>query len=281
MSNKKSKVSIVKELRDLSRLLRKDILRIVTLAKEGHIASALSCIDILSVLYFRVMNINPDFPDWQGRDRFILSKGHASSALYAALARRGFFSLNELDTVGQRFSKFGAHPDKDKVPGIEASSGSLGHGLSIGIGMALAAKRDRRKSRIFVLLGDGECQEGSVWEAVAFAAMHKLDNLVAIIDYNKQQAIGFLRNIVELCPLADKWKAFGWHTQEVNGHDHRKLLEVFSKIPFKKKSPNVIIAHTVKGKGVSFMEKAIMWHARATTEAEFIQALREIEGAGK
>jgi transketolase len=264
-------------LKELSKVLRKDILNMVMAAREGHIASSFSCIDILSVLYFYIMNINPQHPQWPQRDRFILSKGHAACAQYAVLARRGYFPVEKLKTIGQKDSMFGGHPDKDKIPGVEVSTGSLGHGLSIGSGMALAAKKDNEKHRVFVVLGDGECQEGTVWEAAMFAAMHKLDNLVAIIDYNKQQAIGYLDKVIHLNPLAEKWQAFGWNVEEVSGHDFNELLNVFSHIPFEENKPSLVIAHTIKGKGVSFMEKILMWHARATTQEEFRQAVYEIE----
>lgn len=267
-----------RDFTELVKLLRKDILRIAMQAGEGHIASALSCVDILAILYFHIMNVDPRRPDWTNRDRFILSKGHACSALYAVLARRGFFSVQELTTMGQKGSIFGGHPDRDKVPGIEISTGSLGHGLSVGAGMALAAKRDKQGHHVFVVLGDGECQEGTIWEAAMFAPTQKLDNLVVVVDHNKLQAIDHIENVIDMSPFAEKWRSFGWQVKEINGHDHEQLMKGLSSLPFKKNTPSLIIAHTVKGKGVSFMENKIMWHARVTTDEEFKQALHELDG---
>lgn len=272
--NKKKQI---KELQKQGILLRKDIVTMVKNAGEGHIASALSCIDILCALYFKALKINPKKPDWEDRDRFILSKGHGCSALYATLARKGFFPLKTLKTFGKKGSILGGHPDRQLVPGVEVSTGSLGHGLAIGAGISLAAKRDERGFRTFVLLGDGECQEGSVWETAMFASSHKLDNLIAVIDFNELQAIGKIRDVISLSNFSKRWESFGWNVEEIDGHNYDDLLKTFRSIPFKKGLPNAVIAHTVKGKGVSFMENAIKWHARAPSDEEYKQAIFEIE----
>ncbi len=274
---KKDIVMKVDSLKEMSRVIRKDILKMVMKAGEGHIASAFSCVDLLSVLYFHIINVDPEEPAWEERDRFILSKGHGCSALYSVLARRGFFSPDDLNTIGERDSIFGGHPDKYKVPGVEVSTGSLGHGLSVGIGMSLAAKRDKKHYNVYVLLGDGECQEGSIWEAAMFAPAHRLDNMIAIVDFNGLQAIGETDDIITLKPFAEKWESFGWAVKEINGHDYNEIMDAMSQFPFSEGKPSVIIANTVKGKGVSFMENQIMWHARATTDEEYKQALVEID----
>lgn len=248
--------------------LRKAILRTICKGGGGHIPASLSIVDILAVLYYHILKIDPKKPDVPARDRFILSKGHACVALYAVLADRGFFAKEHLDTFGRRGSILGGHPDMHKVPGIEASTGALGHGFPFGVGVAFAGKMDKKDYRVFVLVGDGECQEGSVWEAALFASQHKLDNLTVIVDYNKLQAMDRLDKIISLEPLADKWKAFGWEVREVDGHDIPKLRDVFSGVPFVSGKPNLIIAHTIKGKGVSFMENVPIWHFRLPNEEE-------------
>ena len=267
----------IDELKQISRQCKKDVLKMVMKAKEGHIATSFSAMDILSALYFAIMRVDPGNPKWEDRDRFIMSKGHGADALYAVLARRGFFPVEELDTVDQFGTAFGGHPDMKKVPGIDLSTGSLGHGLSVGSGMAKAMKDDKRDSRVFVLMGDGECQEGSVWEAAMFAPSRNLDNLVGIVDFNGLQAIGTIENVLPLSPLSEKWEAFGWAVRDVDGHNHEELYETLKSLPFEEGKPSMIIAHTVKGKGVSFMESQIHWHARATTQAEYEQAIKEID----
>jgi len=264
-------------LKDIAKQCRKDVLRMVMKVGEGHIASSFSCLDILSTLYFSVINVDPSQPDWEERDRFILSKGHGADAIYTILARKGFFPVKYLDTVDQEGTAFGGHPDMKMVPGLDLSTGSLGHGLSVGAGMSLSSKKDKKQFRVFVLMGDGECQEGSVWEAGMFSACQGLDNLIGIVDYNRQQAIGMTGDILPLNPFAEKWKAFGWAVKEVDGHNFEELLNAFNSLPFEKGKPSMIIARTVKGKGVSFMEKQIHWHARATTQAEYEKALSEID----
>ncbi len=248
--------------------LRRLILKTICEGGGGHIPASLSIVEILTVLYHNILNIDPRNPKDPQRDRFILSKGHACVALYVILADRGFFDRRHLNTFGRRGTILGGHPDMHMVPGVEASTGALGHGFPFGVGMALAGRLDKRKYRVFILLGDGECQEGSVWEAALFAPQHKLDNLAVIIDYNKLQAMDRLEKIVSLEPLADKWKAFGWEVREVDGHDISALEDVFKTIPFVSDKPNMIIAHTIKGKGISYMEGEPLWHYRLPNAEE-------------
>ncbi|MFH1055297.1 MAG: transketolase [Candidatus Altiarchaeota archaeon] len=244
-------------------------------ARASHIGSSLSVADILTVLYSRILRIDPARPDWPMRDRFILSKGHAAAALYAVLSESGFLQKNSLKTYCQDDSALGGHASM-KVSGVDFSTGSLGHGLAIGSGMALAAKRDRCRYRVFVLLSDGECNEGSIWEAAMFAAHHRLDNLTAIIDYNKLQAFGRVEDVLDLEPLAEKWKSFGWSTQEIDGHNHVKIEGALSRVPLKSGKPSCIIAHTVKGKGVSFMEDQLDWHYKSPDIKQLTSALIEL-----
>lgn len=256
--------------------LRKVIFKTICKGGGGHIPASLSIVEILTVLYYRVLRMDAGNPKDPARDRFILSKGHAGVALYAVLADKGFFDKKHLDTFGQRGTILGGHPDMHKVPGLEASTGALGHGFPFGVGMALAAKMDKKDYRVFVLVGDGECQEGSVWEAALFAPQHKLDNLVVIIDYNKYQALDSLERIVSLDPLVDKWQAFGWAVKEVDGHDISQLLDVFKRVPFTKDKPGLIIANTIKGKGISFMENVPIWHFRLPNTEEMKIACNEL-----
>jgi transketolase len=264
------------DLEKKTKEIRKTILRTICKGGGGHIPASLSIVDILAVLYYYVLKIDPKRPDEVERDRFILSKGHACVALYAILADRDFFAKEHLDTFGRRGSILGGHPDMHKVPGVEASTGALGHGFPFGVGVAFAGKMDKKDYHVFVLVGDGECQEGSIWEAALFASQHKLDNLTVIIDYNKLQAMDRLDNIVSLEPLADKWKAFGWEVREVDGHDITKLEAVFKSVPFVSGKPNLIIAHTIKGKGVSFMENVPIWHFRLPNEQETKKICEEL-----
>lgn len=256
--------------------LRKVVFESICNGGGGHIAGSLSIIEILIVLYHKILKIDPQKPKDPSRDRFILSKGHAGVALYAVLADKGFFSKSELDKFGKKDSILGGHPDMHKVPGVEASTGSLGHGFPFAVGVALAGKLDKKDYRVFVLLGDGECQEGSIWEAAMFAPQHKLDNLIAIVDYNKMQAMDYLNNIVSLDPLVDKWKAFGWEVREVDGYDFHRLQEIFENVPFVKGKPSLIIAHTIKGKGISFMQNSPIWHYRLPNEEELKIACKEL-----
>jgi transketolase len=267
------------ELLDLEKKakeLRKDVFQSICSGGGGHIAGSLSIIEILEVLYNGILRIDPENPGFPDRDRFILSKGHAGVSLYAVLAERGFFPKEELSKFGKKNGRLGGHPDMHKVCGVEASTGSLGHGFCFGAGIALAGKLDKKDYRVFVLLGDGECQEGSIWETAMFAPQHKLDNLIAIIDYNKIQAIDSLDEIVTLEPLAAKWKAFGWEVREVDGHDIAQLLQTLRAVPFVSGKPSLIIAHTTKGKGISFMENAAIWHYRLPDKEEMKIACKDL-----
>jgi transketolase len=249
----------------ISAELRVQVLELSHQAKAAHLASALSCIDILAVLYESILAFDPSNPNWPDRDRFILSKGHAAAALYAVLARQGVLDSSQLATYGKANSLLEEHPSP-KLPGVEAATGSLGHGLPIANGIAIASRIQKKSFRVFALLSDGECNEGSVWEAAMFAARHKLSNLCAIVDFNKWQATGRSQEVLALDPLADKWRAFGWAVEEVDGHDHRQLE---SKLLAKAgQLPRMFIAHTVKGKGISFMEDDNNWHYRVPTREE-------------
>jgi transketolase len=247
-------------------------------AASSHIGTCLSMADLLAVLYTSILRVDPAKPGWSDRDRFILSKGHGAAALYSALAVRGFFPEEVLETYCQAGSKLTGHASH-AVPGVEVSTGSLGHGLSIGCGIALAGKRDDRSYRVFVMVSDGELDEGSNWEAILFAPHHRLDNLVAIVDYNKIQSFGTVEEVLALEPLADKWRAFGWAVREVDGHDLEAVHSALDRLPAEAGRPTVLIAHTVKGKGVSFMEHQLLWHYRSPNAEQLKQALAEVEGA--
>lgn len=260
-----------------SRCLRRAVVRMLRGARRGHVGSAYSVIDILRVLYDDVLRFDPANPKWSGRDRCILSKGHGCLALYALLADKGFFPESELDRVCAADGILGGHPDANKVPGVEASTGALGHGLSIGLGMALHLRLAKSASRVFVILGDGECNEGSVWEAAMCAGKHRLANLTAIVDYNKHQAYGSTREVQDLEPFADKWRAFGFAVAEVDGHSIDSLRELFASLPLDEARPTAVIAHTVKGKGVSFAENDMKWHHKnKVTDAEVESLLAAI-----
>jgi transketolase len=265
-------------LKDLSARIRHHTLMMVHRAKSSHIGTCYSMTELLAVLYGRVLRVDPQDPDWPERDRFILSKGHGAAALYAVLAERGFFPLDWLETFYQNGSRLAGHATHHNVPGVEVSTGSLGHGLSIAAGMALAAKRDGQTHRIVALLSDGECDEGSIWEPILFAPQHKLDNLIAIVDYNKIQSLGSVKEVMDLEPFGDKWRAFGWAVREIDGHDVNEIESTLSTIPFEEGRPSCVIAHTIKGKGVSFMENKLLWHYRTPQGEEFAEALAELEG---
>jgi transketolase len=247
-------------------------------ANASHIGSCLSVADVLATLYGKIMRYDPTRADWPDRDRFILSKGHGCAALYATLAECGFFPVEWLDRYYGNGSPLAGHVTHKGVPGVEVSTGSLGHGLSLGIGMALAAQRDGRPYRVFCVLSDGECDEGSTWEAALFAPHHRLQQLVAIVDYNKIQSLGRVKDVLDLEPLAAKWGAFGWATREVDGHDLKALEATLAEVPFEENRPSCVVAHTVKGKGVSFMEDNLQWHYTAPKGEELIRALAEVEG---
>ncbi len=261
-----------------SRALRRLVVRGLEGGGRGHLGSALSVVEILRVLYDDVLRYDPRNPGWPERDRCILSKGHGCLALYAVLADKGFFAADELD----RFCRFdgilGGHPDANKVPGVEASTGALGHGLSIAVGMALAARRQGRGHRVFVVAGDGEINEGSVWEAAMCAAKHELDNLVCIVDYNKHQSYGPTAEVQDLEPLIDKWRAFGFAAREADGHHVDDLRRTFAELPFAAGRPSALVCHTVKGKGVSFAEGNLAWHHKSRIpDAEIAAVRRELE----
>lgn len=260
----------------LAREIRRSIFKMIYQAGGGHIAPAFSTVEILTVLYFGGgLRYNPRHPRWEDRDRFILSKGHACAALYPVLAMAGYFEEELLDTFCQKGSSLGGHPDMQKIPGVEASTGALGHGLSFGIGMALAGKMNSKNYYTYVLLGDGECQEGSIWEGALFAAQQKLDNLTVIVDFNKLQAMDHLDAIIGMEPFVDKWKAFGWNVLEVDGHDIKALQVLFHEEP-RANQPRLILAHTIKGKGVSFMESQPLWHYRMPDESELELVISEL-----
>ncbi|MGH9161072.1 MAG: transketolase [Vicinamibacteraceae bacterium] len=246
-------------------------------ARMGHPGGDLSSADILAVLFFDVLRVDPDNPRWPDRDRFILSKGHCSASLYATLAEAGFFPHEELASFMAPLSGLNGHPDLNKVPGVEANTGPLGHGLPIGVGAALGARIDGAAWRTFVLTGDGELQEGSNWEAAMAAAHHHLDNLTVIVDRNHLQQGDTTEQTVGLEPLADRWRAFGWGVTHVDGHDIPALVHVFNRLPVERGRPSCVIAHTHKGRGVSFMEDQIVWHHRVPTDAELAAALSELE----
>ena len=246
-----------------SKYLRQLVVEMVEVGRRGHIGSAMSLIEILRVLYDYFLRYRPNHPHWPDRDRFILSKGHGCLALYAILADKEFFERSELSKFCMSDSFLGGHPERGKVPGVEASTGSLGHGLPIGVGMALAAKMRKQNQRIVVVTGDGEINEGSVWESAMSAFKHKLNNLSVLVDYNKLQSYGPVEEVLKLEPLADKWQSFGFKVREVDGHDVQALKDLMDKLPFDSDSPNTIICHTIKGKGFPFAENNPEWHHKS------------------
>ena len=269
----------VTRLEEQAQQLREDIISMIHAAKAGHPGGSLSAVEMITALYFHVMNIDPENPDWPDRDRFVLSKGHACPALYAALARRGFFDPALLNTLRQYGSILQGHPDMTKVPGIDMSAGSLGNGLSVGVGMALSARLHKQNYTTYVMLGDGEIQEGMVWEAAMAAAHHDLKNLVAIVDCNGVQINGWTNDIMTVEPIADKWRAFGWRVVEVNGHNMKDVLTSLHTAKTMR-HPTVILMRTVKGKGVSFMEDNSKWHGAPPSDEEMVQAIAEIKEGG-
>jgi transketolase len=258
--------------------IRQDIIEMLVLAKSGHPGGSLSAADIMSVLYFSVLKVDPGNPRWPDRDRFVLSKGHAAPVLYAALAERGFFPREELLNLRQTGHFLQGHPDMHKVPGVDMSTGSLGQGFSAAAGMALAGKIDQKTYRVYCLLGDGEIAEGLVWETAMAAAHYKLDNLVAILDYNGLQIDGTNEEVMNSAPLADKWRAFGWNVLEVDGHDIEELLNSLELAKNFQGKPTIIVAKTTKGKGVSFMENQAGWHGSAPSPEQAELALAELKG---
>jgi len=264
------------ELRDIAKVVRRDVLTMTLEAGSGHIGGSLSAVDLLTVLYWDVLRAKPDRPQWGERDRFVLSKAHASPALYAVLARRGYFNVQELMTFRKLKSILQGFPDMQKTPGIDASVGSPGQGLSIANGIAMAARMDRKQFRVYCLMGDGEAHEGQVWEAAMTAAHHGLDNVCAIIDRNMMMGDGSTEDIVALSPLADKWRTFNWHVIEVDGHNIEQLLAAFSEASSVKGQPSLLLARTVKGKGIPFMERKPEWHDRQLTEELYEEAMKAL-----
>lgn len=262
-------------LDERSKALRRLLVRMVRVDGRGHIGPALSLFEILRVLYDDIMRYDPKNPRMKERDRCILSKGHGCIALFALLADKGFFPMEELDRFCRKESILGGHPEYGKVPGVEASTGALGHGLPIGIGQALAARMQGRDSRVFVIMGDGETNEGSVWEAAMCAGKHKLSNLAVLIDYNKIQSAGFVRDIQNMEPMLDKWRAFGFAAEEVDGHDVAALRGMFAKLPLRQDKPSAIICHTVKGKGLSFAENDPKWHHQSGIKPDVLAKMDE------
>lgn len=264
---------------DLAVRVRSHVLRMVHRARASHVGTCLSMADLLAVLYADILRISPEAPLNPARDRFLLSKGHGAAGVYAVLAERGFFPTAWLDAFYEDGSPLAGHITHQGVPGVEASTGSLGHGLSIGCGLALSAHRRNEPQRVFVILSDGECDEGSNWEAALFAAHHRLDNLIAIVDYNRIQSFGTVEAVLGLEPLAEKWRAFNWTVREIDGHNHPEIGEALQSVPWTPGRPSLLLAHTTKGRGVSFMEDRLEWHYRSPDDSQLAQALDEVRGA--
>lgn len=264
---------------ELAYRIRRHALEMTNRGGTSHIGSIYSMADIVAVLYADVLHYDAQNPKWEGRDRFLLSKGHAGAAVYAALAESGFFPVDELLTHCQNGSRLSGHVSHKGVPGVEASTGSLGQGMPMAMGMALAAKMDGKSHRVHCIIGDGECDEGAVWETALMAAQYKLDNFIVTIDFNKIQSLGHVADIMPLEPMGDKWTAFGWHAIRIDGHDHDALCAAYQQANAQlgKGKPVVVIADTVKGKGVSFMEDDVLWHYRTARGDEYDAALRELE----
>ena len=270
-----------KELRAMCRTVREDIVTMIHTAKSGHPGGSLSATELMVGLYFGgVINVDPSNPEWAERDRFILSKGHVAPVLYSVLARKGFFAVSELSTLRKFGSILQGHPHRGHTPGLDCSSGSLGQGLSIANGLGLAFKKLGTAQRVYCLLGDGELQEGQVWEAMMFAAQNKLDNVCAIVDFNHVQLDGTIEEIKNLDNLPARWNDFGWNVIELDGHDVEAVVHAYELAARCKARPTVLIAHTIKGKGVSFMENQCDWHGNAPNDEQFAQALEEIRGDG-
>jgi len=271
-----TKTSNPAELAEISKRVRRHIIEMITAAKSGHPGGSLSATELVVTLFFDIMKHDPANPAWKERDRFILGKGHACPVLYSTMAEAGYTPIDQLNTFRHLGSIYQGHPDVRFIPALEASTGSLGEGLSVGLGMALAARLDSNPSRTFVVLGDGEIQEGQIWEAAMFGAAHKLDNCVAIVDSNKIQLDGFVKDIMPLDPLVEKWKSFGWHVIDIDGHNIEAVQKAFHEAESVKGKPTCIIANTIKGKGVSFMENNPKWHGTAPSKDECALALKEL-----
>lgn len=271
----------VTELQDTALDLRRQIIVMLGRAGSGHPGGSLSAVEILTSLLFVVMRHDPQNPKWPERDRLVLSKGHAAPALYAALAKAGYFPVDWLDLLRKLGSPLQGHPDMHRTPGVEVSTGSLGQGLSLAVGMALAGKLDKSSYRVYAIIGDGESDEGQIWEAAMAASHYRLDNLVGIVDYNGLQIDGTNRDVMNIEPVADKWRSFGWHVVEVDGHDFVQLLDAFRQAADIKGRPTMVVAHTIKGKGVSFMENVVDFHGKAPTAEQVELALRELDSHRK
>ena len=273
----KSQCIDIKSLEERAKVIRRHVIRMLAKAGSGHPGSSLSTVDLLVALFYNKLKHNPQQPAWPDRDRFVMSKGHGCPALYAVLAEMGYFGIDKLDTLRQFGSILQGHPCMKTTPGIEISGGSLGQGLSVGLGIALAAKLDKKDYRTYVMLGDGEIEEGQVWEAAMAASHYKADNLCAIIDQNGLQIDGFIHEIMSSYPIPDKWRGFGWHVIEINGHDYKAILSAYEEAEKIKGKPTVIVAKTIKGKGVSFMENQVDWHGKVPTKEEAERALAELK----
>jgi transketolase len=270
--------SLITDLIDKARLLRTEVVTMIHRVGSGHPGGSLSAADIVTALFFHQLRLDPQRPDWTERDRFILSKGHAAPLLYAALAHRGFFPVEELTTLRRLDSRLQGHPDRLRTPGVEMTAGALGHGLAIGAGLALAARLDESAYRTYVLMGDGEIQAGVIWEGAMYAAKYGLGQLTAILDYNDVQLDGPVHQIMPLEPVVDKWRAFNWHVIEIDGHNMGQILDALVEVANIHHSPTIIVAHTTKGKGVSYMENQSAWHGRAPTDEQLEIALAELGG---
>lgn len=265
------------ELEQRAKQIRRDSLEMIYHRQNGHPGGSLSAAEILAVLYFHKLKVDPLNPEWDERDRFLLSKGHASAALYAVLARKGYFPISDLPHWGELDCHLQGHPDRLKTPGVDMTTGMLGHGIAIGAGLAMAARMKANPSRVYVLVGDGECQAGIIWEGAMTAAKYGLQNLYVIVDKNEVQLDGPVQQIMPLEPFADKWRAFGWAVEEINGHNVAEIVQALDRADGIVGRPSVIIAHTIKGKGVSFMENDARWHGIAPNTAQYEQAARELE----
>jgi len=270
------RITDISQLKEIARQVRLDIIESTFAAGSGHPGGSMSAVEVIVALYYREMNYRPQEPHWPDRDRFILSKGHACPAQYAVLARVGFFPHEELKDLRKLGSILQGHPDMLKTPGLDASTGSLGMGLSYGNGVALAGGIDRKDYRVYVMLGDGEMQEGEIWESAMTAAHRKLDNLCAILDYNKLQIDGFNEDVKGIEPIADKWRSFNWHVVEIDGHDFRQIFDALDEARRTKGKPTIIVSHTIKGRGVSFMEKVAGFHGRCLKPDEMETAREEL-----
>ena len=273
----KSQCLDIKSLEERAKVIRRHVIRMLAKAGSGHPGSSLSTVDLLVALFYNKLKHNPQQPAWPDRDRFVMSKGHGCPALYAVLAEKGYFGIDKLDTLRQFGSILQGHPCMKTTPGIEISGGSLGQGLSVGLGIALAAKLDKKDYRTYVMLGDGEIAEGHVCEAAMAASHYKADNLCAIIDQNGLQIDGFIHEIMSSYPIPDKWRGFGWHVIEINGHDYKAISSAYDEAEKIKGRPTVIVAKTIKGKGVSFMENQVDWHGKAPSKEEAERALAELK----